>query len=125
MGCACVAVKVTHLQFDQRSEGQCETCGDEAEQVDHWLQDECNWPVEDFQDGEYGDGDVVEDDVYGPADPEKDGECPGEILVHCDRGWSGWNSLVRLACCSYGSVAKSPTIVFSQESAMEKQGLWL
>lgn len=57
------------------------------------MQDECNWPVDYFQDGEYCDGDVVQDDVDGPADPEKDGERSGEILVHCGRlaggGWTG------------------------------------
>jgi len=51
--------------------------------VNHWLEDEGDWPVYKLEDGNYGDEEVEQDDADGPADPIKDSAGPGEIDVHC------------------------------------------
>lgn len=48
-----------------------------------WLEDEGDWPVYEFQNGDHGDEEVEEDDTDGPADPIEDSAGPGEIDIHC------------------------------------------
>jgi hypothetical protein len=61
--------RITHLKFYQCSEGKCETCGDETDQVHHWLENKCDRPVYEFQDGDHSNEEVVESDPDWPDDP--------------------------------------------------------